>query len=516
MAWDKTKPANNSALVSAEIRANWDALDAALVAPLTALANNQVLLKGAGPVLAGVPAGTNGWVLTLVSGVPTWVALPVDPGFANPMSSVGDLIRGGSSGTPTRLAVGTNGQWLTLSGGIPAWAALPVDPGFANPMTTLGDLLVAAAAGAPSRLGIGTTGFVLTVVGGVPAWAAGGLANPMTGVGDLIRGGTSGAPTRLAPGTNGHFLTLTAGVPAWAAAPGFANPMTTLGDLITGAGAGAPGRLGIGTTNQVLTVVGGVPTWAAAAGGGGLVGGRLTLSGANLKFGPYQGNTIWINSVPTVIPAGGVTLAPTGATPDTTYYVYAYLNASVLTLERSTTGHATHTDGVEIKSGDPTRTLVGMARAITGPAWADTPAQRFVLSWLNRQPIAGRSRFTADRSTASTSVIELDPEIRCEFLTWGDAAVQGSVTGSWTCMAAVVFGATALAWDGTTPEAMVSHVNPGLEWTVPVGLSTASPLTEGVHYLTLLGLMATNAGVWKGASDSTSGGICRTTIVTQG
>ena len=31
MAWDKTKPANNSALVSAEIRANWDALHAALM-----------------------------------------------------------------------------------------------------------------------------------------------------------------------------------------------------------------------------------------------------------------------------------------------------------------------------------------------------------------------------------------------------------------------------------------------------------------------------------------------------
>lgn len=44
--------------------------------------------------------------------------------------------------------------------------------GFANPMTTLGDLIEGAALGAPSRLGIGSAGQVLTVVGGVPAWAS--------------------------------------------------------------------------------------------------------------------------------------------------------------------------------------------------------------------------------------------------------------------------------------------------------------------------------------------------------
>ena len=172
MSWDKTKPVTNSPLLSAEIRANWDALDTLLVAPVTALANGQVLVKAAGPVLAGVPAGTNGYVLTLVAGVPTWVALPVDPGFTNPMTTLGDLIRAAAAGALLRLGIGASGQVLTVVGGVPAWAALPVDPGFANPMTTAGDLIVGGAAGAPDRLAAGTAGQVLTLASGTPTWAA--------------------------------------------------------------------------------------------------------------------------------------------------------------------------------------------------------------------------------------------------------------------------------------------------------------------------------------------------------
>jgi hypothetical protein len=44
-------------------------------------------------------------------------------GLTNPMTSTGDLIRGGTDGVPTRLAIGTNGQVLTVVSGAPAWAA---------------------------------------------------------------------------------------------------------------------------------------------------------------------------------------------------------------------------------------------------------------------------------------------------------------------------------------------------------------------------------------------------------
>jgi hypothetical protein len=41
----------------------------------------------------------------------------------NPMTASGDIIYGGTSGAPTRLAKGTDGQVLTLASGLPSWAA---------------------------------------------------------------------------------------------------------------------------------------------------------------------------------------------------------------------------------------------------------------------------------------------------------------------------------------------------------------------------------------------------------
>lgn len=43
-------------------------------------------------------------------------------GMANPMTADGDLIVGGSDGAPLRLGAGTNGQVLTVVSGQPAWA----------------------------------------------------------------------------------------------------------------------------------------------------------------------------------------------------------------------------------------------------------------------------------------------------------------------------------------------------------------------------------------------------------
>lgn len=81
-------------------------------------------------------------------------------GFANPMTTEGDLIYGGSSGTATRLAAGTSGYLLSSqgTGGPPLW----VPAGLSNPMTTLGDVIVGASSGTPARLAVGTNGQVLT------------------------------------------------------------------------------------------------------------------------------------------------------------------------------------------------------------------------------------------------------------------------------------------------------------------------------------------------------------------
>ena len=44
-------------------------------------------------------------------------------GMTNPMTTAGDTIYGGASGTPERLPIGTSGQVYSVASGSPAWAA---------------------------------------------------------------------------------------------------------------------------------------------------------------------------------------------------------------------------------------------------------------------------------------------------------------------------------------------------------------------------------------------------------
>lgn len=62
------------------------------------------------------------WILTATT--PTWVAL-AGSGMTNPMTTAGDLILGGSSGTAGRLAKGADSTVLTIdpSTHLPVWAA---------------------------------------------------------------------------------------------------------------------------------------------------------------------------------------------------------------------------------------------------------------------------------------------------------------------------------------------------------------------------------------------------------
>jgi hypothetical protein len=129
-------------------------------------------------------------------------------GFSNPMTAAGDLIDGGSGGTPQRLAIGSSGQVLTVSGGAPAW----LSPSPALPLTTLGDTVYENGTPAPARLPGNTsaTKQFLTQTGtgsvsAAPAWAGivaadlpaatSGAAGAVQLAGDL--GNTAAAPEVL-------------------------------------------------------------------------------------------------------------------------------------------------------------------------------------------------------------------------------------------------------------------------------------------------------------------------------
>ncbi|MGE4528146.1 MAG: hypothetical protein AB7D00_07240 [Rhodospirillaceae bacterium] len=145
---------------------------------------------------------------------------------------------------------------------------------------------------------------------------------------------------------------------------------------------------------------------------------RLVLDGANLRLNPYNGNALIVGGTVRAIPVAGVSLAATGLDADTNYYIYAAMSEGAVILEASTTAHSPDaTTGVEIKTGDATRTLVGMARTVAGPAWADSLTQRLVISWFNRRlrPV----EINGTTSTTSALVVKLSPNV--DFLSWGGA-----------------------------------------------------------------------------------------------
>ena len=61
------------------------------------------------------------WLCTVTGTPGTWVQVGVVGGFANPMTTAGDLIDGGAAGVPQRLAVGAVNTHLVSDGTNPGW-----------------------------------------------------------------------------------------------------------------------------------------------------------------------------------------------------------------------------------------------------------------------------------------------------------------------------------------------------------------------------------------------------------
>ena len=115
-------------------------------------------------------------------------------------------------------SAGSNGQILQTDGsGNLSWASA-----ISNPMTTSGDIIRGGSSGAPARLGVGTSGQVLSVVSGAPDWRTGLVGtttndNAASGyvgefIGDTETSDTTGSTTiDTYSDINSLSITLTAG-----------------------------------------------------------------------------------------------------------------------------------------------------------------------------------------------------------------------------------------------------------------------------------------------------------------
>ncbi|MDD1534549.1 MULTISPECIES: hypothetical protein [unclassified Bradyrhizobium] len=233
---------------------------------------------------------------------------------------------------------------------------------------------------------------------------------------------------------------------------------------------------------------------------------RLKLSGADLVLTPCNGNLLTIAGTPHPVPDAGVSLPATGLTPSTDYYIYAYMNSGVMTLEASATGHATSTTsgnkGTEIKAGDDTRSLVGFARVVTGPAWADSAAQRFVRTWFNdggaetTNTISAGARPTL--TTVSPSFSEIHSSYRIETLLWaGERWVIDGAGGGWLGAAGAVYFAAGVDSSSTPEQGGCFGNSSAAGVVVSLGLSSVKTgLSEGYHYATMLGAVSSNTATY--------------------
>ncbi|MDX3971178.1 MAG: hypothetical protein QHD01_31920 [Bradyrhizobium sp.] len=214
---------------------------------------------------------------------------------------------------------------------------------------------------------------------------------------------------------------------------------------------------------------------------------KLVKSGSNLVLLPFNGNQLTIDGRPRTIPAGGVSLAPTGLTPGANLYIYATASGpDVNALEAVATGHATSTApgqmGMEVKTGDDTRTLVGFARIIAGPAFADSATQRFVYSWFNPETLVLTGATDASSTETGTSSYAEKTPSKIEFLCRATDAVHVAATGVITNAASASAVGISVMIDGVA-VGIPHDVNvSSASFRCPVGPIVNTKLSEMYHY----------------------------------
>jgi hypothetical protein len=231
-------------------------------------------------------------------------------------------------------------------------------------------------------------------------------------------------------------------------------------------------------------------------------GAQLQLaSSTQLKLAPVNGGFLWVNGFNYPVGAS-VTISNSGlSTSPTLYYVYAKVSAGAVALDTpSVTGYTVGANGIPVKAGDATKTLVGMVYtgSDTTNHFLQQDGSYLVRTYFQRSLVRSRTNFTAAHTSSTNTIAEIDTSIRNSVLVWSGEDVRFGICGTTTTSSPSVL--TCIGFDTTSvPELEASLAN-GVSAISVSGIKAG--LSEGLHYATVLGALITGSGTatWQGGA----------------
>ena len=168
------------------------------------------------------------------------------------------------------------------------------------------------------------------------------------------------------------------------------------------------------------------------------------LSTTSLGFIPYNGELVKIAGILYALPSGGTLTANTSCWVNGVsgqnliawqrYYVYIFNNSGTLTLDFYTaTGYARDTTagnfGIYIKSGDSSRSLVGMICTNGSSQFQDATGHRGCISWFNRVQKVAVVNIGNNSTTSINAVYVQNGTAQTYACNWAEDLLFGSLWG---------------------------------------------------------------------------------------
>lgn len=250
------------------------------------------------------------------------------------------------------------------------------------------------------------------------------------------------------------------------------------------------------------------PVVAGGAGGGVVAFERLDDTHVRLVTLAGDAAAVKIAGITYRLPPLGITQANTACfvngvggsslAVNTTYLVCLFVNAGALTMDFLTTltnvrDATPGNEGVQICSGDSSRSVIGMVRTGATSQFVDTRNQRFVRGWFNRSAKMMGNDW-AFRTLAPTSYADITPDEHVEFVSFAGDVAQMSATFSfssnyYTAVYNVLFIDDVASAAADYAVSVISNVDPQMYGSAhEVNVINAWEPTDGFHYISLAGL----------------------------